>query len=56
MEYFRENKSLTMEVIMAETKDTKTKKTTKINWKKLGAYIGGAAVVVTAVVLTLVKR
>ena len=41
---------------MAAEKDTKAKKTTKINRKKLGAYIGGAAVVIAAVVLAVVKR
>jgi hypothetical protein len=52
MEYFRENKSLTMEVIMAD-KETKAKKTNK---KKIGAIIGGVATVVLAIVLVVLKR
>ena len=56
MEYFRENKSLTMEVIMAADKETKAKKTNKINKKKVGAIIGGVATVVLAIVLVVLKR
>lgn len=56
MEYFRENKSLTMEVIMAEKKETKeTKKKTGWSWKKVTAIAGGIATFALGVVL-LIKR